>query len=314
MNNHEKCTTASRSWPRTRMSSWNGRKGLDPMNTGKVTVGQRGGFDVDDVEAAGESSAGAMPHTHTPVDRTGAGRQRAESLDRTIGSLVHAVSNSLNSVMVASQLANLLIAQGRLREARISLDRAEEECSRAARLLRDGCNLATLKVPDAPGGGSDVATLLAACTQACAGLGEVSVACDTTLPQVRGQADALTRLFFEIMGNAFQFGARTVSVSAQADHERGVARIEFSNDGPGVSVDPGRLFDPYVTTEPAEHSGVGLAFAARIAAAYGGTIDLGEPGGDGVMFRVTLPFAARCSGDALREDPSQARNPNGGVQ
>ena len=283
------------------------------MNTGKVKVGQRDGFDVDDVVAAGGSSAGAMPRTHNPVDRMGAAHTRAESLDRTIGSLVHAVSNSLNSVMVASQLANLLIAQGRLREARISLDRAEEECSRAARLLRDGCNLATLRVPDAPGG-SDVATLLTACTQACAGLGEVSVACDTTLPQVRGQADALTRLFFEIVGNAFQFGARTVSVSAQADHERGVARIEFSNDGPGVSVDPGRLFDPYVTTEPAEHSGVGLAFAARIAAAYGGTIDLGEPGGDGVMFRVTLPFAARCSGEAMQGGPTQARTPNGGAQ
>lgn len=286
--------------------------GVDPMNTDKVTVEQVQGTDVDDVVVAGEPSAGARPRTPDPVDCKGAGQPRAESLDRTIGLLVHAVSNSLNSVMVASQLANLLIAQGRLREARVSLDRAEEECSRAARLLRDGCNLATLKVSDAPGG-SDVATLLAACTQACSGLGEVSVACDANLPLVRGQPDALTRLFFEIMGNAFQFGARTLSVSAQADHEQGVARIEFSNDGPGVSIDPARLFDPYVTTEPTEHSGVGLAFAARIAAAYGGTIDLGEPTGDGAMFRVTLPFATRRSGEAMHEDSTQLRNLNGGV-
>ena len=37
-----------------------------------------------------------------------------ETLEQILGSMVHAVSNSLNSVMAASQLANLLITQGRL--------------------------------------------------------------------------------------------------------------------------------------------------------------------------------------------------------
>lgn len=213
-----------------------------------------------------------------------------ENLEQILGSMVHAISNSLNSVMAASQLANLLITQGRLAEAKTSLDRVEEECARAARLLRDGRNLATLRVPDALDG-VDVAALLTSCAAACSDLGEVRVECEADLPLAHGQADALKRLFVEILDNAFQFGAHNITVSAARDRERGAIRIEFRDDGPGVHLRPETLFESFVTSEPAEHSGLGLAIATQIAAAYDGSIGLDESSA-GAVFWVRLPVAA----------------------
>ncbi|HEX5352838.1 MAG TPA: HAMP domain-containing sensor histidine kinase [Rhodanobacteraceae bacterium] len=213
----------------------------------------------------------------------------AESHDQILGSLVHSVSNSLNSIMSASQLANLLIRQRKLGEARASLDRLEEECLRAARLLRGGRGLAALKLPESSG--VDVFALLSVCAEACADLGDVRLVCGKNLPLVCGQADALKRMFVEILDNAFQFGARNVEVGVEADHSHEVVRIRFTDDGPGVQYRSVALFEPFVTSEPAEHNGLGLAFAKQIAAAYGGAIGLGESS-SGAVFWIWLPFSA----------------------
>lgn len=223
-------------------------------------------------------------------DGNHAGQATIETLEQILGSMVHAISNSLNSVMAASQLANLLITQGRLEEAKSSLDRVEQECTRAARLLRDGRNLATLHVPDSPAG-VDVCTLLASCAAACTDLGEVRVDCEPGLPLAHGQADALKRLFVEILDNAFQFGAHGIAVSANRDPEGGAVRIEFRDDGPGVNLRSDTLFDSFVTSDPAEHSGLGLAIATQIAAAYDGTVGLDETP-SGAVFWVRLPVAS----------------------
>lgn len=212
-----------------------------------------------------------------------------ESFGQVIGSLAHAVSNSLNSIMAATQLANMLIAQNRADDARISLGRAEAECLRAARLLRDGRNLATLEVPGETGG-VDVAALLFVCAAACSDLGNVRVECDPGLPLVHGQADALKRLFVEILDNAFQFGGSEVSVTANADRELDTVLIEFADDGSGVRVQSPAIFESFMTSEPAEHSGLGLAFATKIATAYGGAVGCAGAH-QGARFWVRLPIA-----------------------
>ena len=212
-----------------------------------------------------------------------------ESFDQVIGSLAHAVSNSLNSIMAATQLANMLIAQNRAEDARISLDRAEQECLRAARLMRDGRNLATLEVPG-EAGGVDVAGLLFVCAEACSDLGNVRVECEPGLPLVHGQADALKRLFVEILDNAFQFGGREVTVTASADRGLGSVLIEFIDDGSGVRVQSSAIFESFMTSEPAEHSGLGLAVATKIATAYGGAVGC-DGAHQGARFWVRLPIA-----------------------
>lgn len=240
------------------------------------------------MEPGNTSSAGGRMEPHPAAEAIQA---TPENFGQIIGSLVHAVSNSLNSIMAATQLANMLIAQNRTDDARISLDRAEQECLRAARLLRDGRNLATLEVPGEMGG-VDVAGLLSICAEACSDLGAVRIECERGLPLVHGQADALKRLFVEILDNAFQFGGREVAVTASADREMGTVLIEFADDGSGVRVQSPAIFESFMTSEPAEHSGLGLAFAAKIAAAYGGAVGCNGAHRGG-RFWVRLPAAGK---------------------
>jgi len=240
------------------------------------------------------AAAGHRPESPPPAKAIQA---TPESFSQIIGSLAHAVSNSLNSIMAATQLANMLISQNRADDARISLDRAEQECLRAARLLRDGRNLATLEVPGEMGG-VDVAELLSVCAEACSDLGNVQLSCERGLPLVHGQADALKRLFVEILDNAFQFGGRDVNVAVTADREMGTVLIQFTDDGSGVRVQSPAIFESFTTSEPAEHSGMGLAFAAKIAAAYGGAVGC-EGARRGARFWVRLPAAGK--GDSAHQ-------------
>ena len=68
--------------------------------------------------------------------------------------------------------------------------------------------------------------------------------------------------------------------------------VTFEVTQPGsLAVDPpARVFDPFYTTKP-QHLGLGLPLARRIAEAHGGSVELlGNPGGAGVSFSLTLPI------------------------
>jgi C4-dicarboxylate-specific signal transduction histidine kinase len=75
----------------------------------------------------------------------------------------------------------------------------------------------------------------------------------------------------------------------QEDHQ---ARLDITDNGPGVAAEllP-RLFTPFTTTRP-EGTGLGLALSQRLIERAGGEIAyIGETGG--AYFRVTLPLAGQ---------------------
>ncbi len=258
------------------------------MNASSVMVDRR-----DEIGAAGTpASAGQDRHRGTLPDGLATSPEtmsaRPEDTAHVLGSMVHEVSNVLNSVMAAAQLVDLLLGQNRADEARASLAQVEDECLRAARLLRDGRGLATLEVPPSQGG-VELDVLLSACALACADLGDVQVHCDPALPRVHGHIHALKRLCVEIMDNAFQFGARALTVTARAATDARAVEIEFADDGPGLRLGAPKLFAAFATSEPAEHSGLGLAYAARIAAEYGGELGIGAAD-SGARFWLRLPL------------------------
>lgn len=260
------------------------------MNASRVFVNEPRALDGGSRQAQPDAAKGPGVAGPNPR-RWQAETAPVETTDQTLGSMVHAISNALNSVMSAAQLAQLLLGQRQVDETKFALARVEEECLRAARLLRDGRSLVTLKVPQSPGG-ADVALLLGACSAACAGLGEVRLECDTSLPTVHGQPDALKRMFVEFLDNAFQFGAHRVVIVAKEDDGGGAVRVEFRDDGPGIRDRSRALFESFVSSEPAVHSGLGLAFAAKIAATYGGAIGR-DDSPNGAVFWVRLPFKAK---------------------
>ena len=69
--------------------------------------------------------------------------------------------------------------------------------------------------------------------------------------------------------------------------------IEVSDSGPGIPADRiDRVFDPHYTTKP-HGSGMGLAFARKLATDNRGEIVLVSGGEGGACFRVFLPRVLR---------------------
>jgi len=68
----------------------------------------------------------------------------------------------------------------------------------------------------------------------------------------------------------------------------GTAWVEVRDRGPGLSVDPARAFDPYVTSRPGG-TGLGLPTVRALARANGGEVTLEARSGGGCVARLTLP-------------------------
>lgn len=135
----------------------------------------------------------------------------------------------------------------------------------------------------------------------------VTMSVEAHLPLIQGDHNQLTRLFTNLLTNAFEAldGKGVVSIAAAAaqaeedhagspePHPIPTIVIEVSDDGPGVPPDiADRIFNPFFTTK-AQGSGLGLAIVRKIVDAHDGRIDLTSSPEHGTCFRVTLPMATR---------------------
>ncbi|HLW98995.1 MAG TPA: HAMP domain-containing sensor histidine kinase [Candidatus Acidoferrales bacterium] len=111
------------------------------------------------------------------------------------------------------------------------------------------------------------------------------------LPGIRGDANQLLQVFFNIIGNAVdameEAGGGLLTVRTIRDHRSVV--IEFSDTGPGIR-DPGLAFDPFYTTKPVgKGTGLGLSICYGLVKEHKGRITCGNRPGGGAIFRIELP-------------------------
>ena len=225
-----------------------------------------------------------LPEGQTDAPQRGAAVLPERDFNAAFGEMTHAVLNALNAVTAAAELSRLLLKRADSGEAAKTLARVEPECLRAARLLRDGRAFLTFRL--AASGVVDVTALLNECAGRFAG--RVEIVGGAPLPALRGDAEALRKLFTELLENAFAFGATRVRVTPK-ETGNGAVRIDFLDDGPGIAVPSARAFTPFFSTQPDEHSGLGLPLAGRIAEAHGGRIGMGDSE-HGALFWIELPL------------------------
>lgn len=100
----------------------------------------------------------------------------------------------------------------------------------------------------------------------------------------------LEHVVFNLATNAVQAGATRLWL--EAGSESGKARMAIADDGPGIPAefqDPGRLFDPFVTTKERGHgTGLGLYMCRTLMDAMGGNIELAATATTGTRFRLEL--------------------------
>ena len=120
---------------------------------------------------------------------------------------------------------------------------------------------------------------------------------DPSLPALRGDADRLLQLLLNLMRNALQAGAATLSVRTRAAHNvligerpaRLAARLDVIDNGPGVpEALRDMLFLPLVSGR-ANGTGLGLALAQEIAREHGGVVACTSRPGH-TVFSLTLPL------------------------
>ncbi len=115
---------------------------------------------------------------------------------------------------------------------------------------------------------------------------------------VLGDADSLTRLFGNLLGNAARHTSPEGQITVTACHENNQVTVSVADTGEGIA--PEHL--PHVTerfyradaarARSDGGTGLGLAICLSIAESHGGTLALQSEPGQGTTVLVTLPAAA----------------------
>jgi signal transduction histidine kinase/tetratricopeptide (TPR) repeat protein len=127
----------------------------------------------------------------------------------------------------------------------------------------------------------------------------VEVAAAPSLPDVRGDREALGRALWNLLDNAVKYSReskiRTVWVDAAREGHRVAIRVRDA--GVGISRDDQRrIFNKFVRTSDAKAAGIrgtglGLAMVQHIVSAHGGEVHVASQPGAGSAFTILLPVS-----------------------
>jgi signal transduction histidine kinase len=134
---------------------------------------------------------------------------------------------------------------------------------------------------------------------------EVDTQTDPDLPSVRGDANQILQVFFNLISNAVdaleEVGGGKLVIRTRRDEWR--VTVEFADSGPGIK-SPHQVFDPFFTTKPVgKGTGLGLSICYGIVQEHGGRIECFNRPEGGATFVVEFPFA---SYEAQGQEPTAA--------
>ena len=236
--------------------------------------------------------------------------ERLQAVAELSASLAHEIKNPLASIRSSvEQLAERALRRARRadRDAAVLAELILRESDRLARLLNDFLDFARVEL-----GASEELDLREVVEEAVQvvrqhpayGDGiEIRTLFDREPVRVRGDADLLHRVAFNLVLNAVQTRAevdRPVRVevevrAAPAGHglrpDLGpAALLRVRDDGPGIPPSElGRIFDPFVSGRGG--TGLGLAVVHRAVEAHGGAVFVESAPGAGAVFTILLPAA-----------------------
>ena len=130
---------------------------------------------------------------------------------------------------------------------------------------------------------------------------------DPSLPEIEGDADRLSQSLWNLVRNALESGASTVSLRTRAEYNvligdqphRLAVRVEIADNGRGVPEDLAeRIFLPLVSGR-AEGTGLGLPLAQQVAREHGGSLSYrSRPGHTVFTLLIPVPLIEEVGDDA----------------
>ncbi|MCU1590263.1 MAG: ATP-binding protein [Frankiales bacterium] len=118
-------------------------------------------------------------------------------------------------------------------------------------------------------------------------------------PVVLGDDARLRQVFGNLLTNALTHTppGTAIRLSVGADNASGLAAVEVSDDGAGLSPEQSaRIFERFYRADASRSrahggAGLGLSIVAALVAAHGGRVEVESEPGHGSTFRVLLPLA-----------------------
>lgn len=117
---------------------------------------------------------------------------------------------------------------------------------------------------------------------------------------VCGDRDRLEQVLTNLLTNAIHATPPSGVIGVSAAAAGGGVEIVVRDTGVGIAPEHlERIFDPFFSTKkPGRGTGLGLSIAYGIVRDHGGAIDVASTPGGGSEFRVLLPAASACVGEA----------------
>lgn len=216
--------------------------------------------------------------------------------------LVHDLRGPLTSIAGYLQLLEAQI--GRLAPERV--EHYLREASRGARRLDDmigglldiaALEEGKLKLTRTAVHARDLLSEAANLARPVAERGGISLTLEIpeAVPPVLGDAEKLSRVLNNLVGNALKYTARGGRIVLSARAAAGSVEFGVSDDGQGIPPEAlGRLFNKFQQVGGAGQrhgSGLGLYFCRLLVEAHGGAIGVRSEPGKGSTFSFTLPTA-----------------------
>jgi signal transduction histidine kinase len=240
--------------------------------------------------------------------------EKLASLGQLVGGAAHEINNPLTAILGYSELLadNPVIDSA----ARGVAEKIRDQARRTKMLVNNLLSFAR-QVPSEQRGFVDVNTIVNSSVQfRRADLRgkkvRIEVQTALSLPEVRGDANQLLQVFFNIINNAVDamqdVGGGTLTVRTLS--EKGNVVVVFSDTGPGIR-EPRLVFDPFYTTKPVgKGTGLGLSICYGLVKDQGGQITCHNRPEGGATFRVELPavpaaYPHRVSVSASQHDPAK---------